>query len=83
MVLISAIKRWSHVCLLSTYNLVFVRLLTQIIQLRAQFLDYIIRSIHLDNVSEFYSQAFNGYCMLIEIIVEHPIIHVHTQNELT
>ena len=33
MVLVDASTRWSHVCLLSTRNLAFARLLTQIIRL--------------------------------------------------
>ena len=37
MVLIDASTRWSHVCLLSTRNVAFARLLTQIIRLRTQF----------------------------------------------
>lgn len=40
MVLIYALTHWLHVCLLSTCNLVFVRLLTQIISLRVHFFDY-------------------------------------------
>ena len=35
MVLIDASTRWSHVCLLSTRNIVFARLLAQIIRLKA------------------------------------------------
>ena len=49
MVLVDASSRWSHACLLSTSNVVFARLLAQIIKLRAHFLDYPIKSIHLDN----------------------------------
>ena len=63
MVLIDASTRWSHVCLLSSHNLAFARLLAQIIRLRAQFTDYNIGTIHLDNVGEFTSRAFNEYCM--------------------
>jgi enamine deaminase RidA (YjgF/YER057c/UK114 family) len=54
-------------CLLSTRNLTFARLLAQIIRLRAQFLDYIIKTIYLDNVNEFTSQAFNDYYMSLGI----------------
>ena len=82
MVLIDASTRWSHVSLLSTRNLAFARLLAQIIRLRAQFPDYPIKIIRLDNASEFTSQAFNDYCMSIGIKVEHPVAHVHTQNGL-
>ena len=82
MVLIDTSTRWSHVCLSSTCNLAFVRLLTQLIQLRAPFLDNLIKTIQLDNGGEFTSQAFNDYCTAIRIIVEHLVAHVHTQNGL-
>ena len=36
----------------------------------------------INNASEFTSQAFNKYYMSIEITVEHPVAHVHTQNGL-
>ena len=51
MVLIDASTRWSHVCLLSSRNIAFARLLTQIIRLRAQFPDHPIKTIRLDNAS--------------------------------
>ena len=82
MVLIDASTRWSHVCLLATRNIAFARLLAQIIQLRANFPDYQIKRIRLDNAGEFTSQVFNDYCMSIGITVEHPVAHVHTQNGL-
>jgi hypothetical protein len=82
MVLIDASTRWSHVCLLAIKNIVFARLLAQIIQLRANFPDYQIKSIRLDNAGEFTSQSFNDYCMSIGIKVEHPVANVHTQNGL-
>ena len=55
LVLIDAFMRWSHVCLLSTLNVAFSRLLTQMIKLRVQFLDYPIKAIRLDNGGEFTS----------------------------
>jgi Integrase core domain len=82
LVLIDASTRWSHVCLLATRNVAFASLLARIIQLRANFLNYKIKSIRLDNAREFTSQSFNDYCMSIEIKVEHPVAHVHTQNGL-
>ena len=81
-VLIDASTRWSHVCLLSTRNLAFARLLAQIIKLRAQFPDYPIKKIRLDNAGEYTSNAFDDYCTSIGITVEHPVPHVHTQNGL-
>ena len=81
MVLIDASTRWYHVCLLSTRNIVFARLLAQIIRLKAQFPDHPIKTICL-NAGEFSSQTFFYYCMSIGIDVEYPIAHTHTQNEL-
>ena len=69
MVLIDASTRWSHVCLLSTRNVAFVRLLAQIIKLQAQFPDYPIKKIRLNNAGEFTSQAFNDYCMSLELML--------------
>ena len=82
MVLIDASTRWSHVCLLATRNIVLSRLLAQMIKLRAQFPDYPIKSIRLDNAGEFTSQTFTDYCMSVGINIEHPIAHTHTQNGL-
>ena len=55
MALIDASTRESHVCLFSTRNVAFARLLAQIIKLRAQFPNYPIWKIHLDNADEFTS----------------------------
>ena len=82
MVLIDASIRWTHVCLLSTRNVAFARLLAQIIRLRAQFPNHPIKKICLDNAGEFSSQAFLDYCMSIGIDVQYSISHVHTQNGL-
>lgn len=82
MVLIDASSRWSHVCLLSSRDMAFARFLAQIIRLRAQFPDYTIKKVRLDNAGEFTSESFNDYCMSIGITVEHPVPHVHTQNGL-
>ena len=82
MVLIDASMRWSHVCLFSTRNVSFARLLTQMIKLRAQFHDYPIKTIILDNAGDFTSQTFTDYCMSVGINVEHLVTHTHTQNGL-
>ena len=82
MVLIDASTRWSHVCLLSTRNIAFGRLLTQMIKLRAQFPDYPIKTIRLDNAGEFTSQTFTNYCISDGLNVEHIVAHTHTQNGL-
>ena len=81
MILINVSTRWSHVCLISTCNVAFARLIAQMIGLRAQFLDYPIKIICLENAGEF-SQTFIEYCMSMGINIEHPIVDTHTQNGL-
>ncbi|KAM1140898.1 hypothetical protein ACFX19_041627 [Malus domestica] len=82
MVLVNASTRWSYVCLLSTRNAAFSKLLVQVIKLRAHHLDYPIKFIRLDNARELTSKTFDDYCMLVRVEVEHPVPHVHTQNGL-
>ncbi|GJR90392.1 disease resistance CC-NBS-LRR class family protein [Tanacetum coccineum] len=82
MVLINASIRWSHVSLLSTRNVAFAKFLDQIIKLWANFPNYTVKRVRLDNAGEFTSHAFNDYCMSVGIVVEHPVAHVHTQNGL-
>ena len=69
-------------CLLSSRNLAFARLLAQIIRLKAQFPENPIKAICLDNAGEFTSQDFDACCMANGISVEHPVAYVHTQNGL-
>ena len=47
------------------------------VRLQAQFLDYPIKTIRLDNAGEFTSQTSIDYCMSVGI--EHPVAHTHTQ----
>nr|AAS79613.1 putative copia-like polyprotein [Ipomoea trifida] len=82
MVLFDASTRWTHVSLLSTRNKAFAKFIAKIIELNAQFPDYPIKSIRMDNAGEFTSTAFNDYCMALGIKVEHPVPYVHTQNGL-
>ena len=82
-VLINASTRWSHVCLLSTRNVDFARLLTQIIWLKVQFHDHPIKTIRLDNTGEFSSQTFLDYCMSVGIDTKYLVTHTHTHNGLT
>lgn len=45
------------------------------------FPNYVIKKIHLDNVGEFKSQAFNDYCMSIGIDVEYLVARAHTHAQ--
>jgi hypothetical protein len=64
-----ASTRWSHVCLLSTHNHAFAKIMSQIIKLKANFPEHWINSIRMDNAAEFTSQTFNDYCMALVIQV--------------
>lgn len=50
-ILIDASKRWTQVCLLSTSNIIFARLIAQIIRLRAQFPYYPIKTMRVNSVN--------------------------------
>jgi hypothetical protein len=63
MVLIDAFMRWSHVCLLSTRNYIFAKFMTQVIRLKANYPQYRLQSVRLDNAVEFSLWSFNDYCM--------------------
>ena len=82
MVLVEASTCWSHVCLLSTRNNAFSKLLAQVIKLRAHHPNYPIKYVRLDNAEEFTSKTFDDYWMSVGVEVEHPVSHVHTQNGL-
>ena len=71
-------------CLSPTCNATIARLLAQMIKLRAQFLDYLIKTTYLNNAGEFTSQTFIDYYMSVGINIEHPVAHTytHTQNGL-
>jgi hypothetical protein len=82
MVLIDTSTEWSHVCLLSTRNHAFAKIMAQVIRLKTNFLEYQIQSIRLNNVAEFSSRSFNDYCMAQGIEVQYLVPYVHTQNGL-
>jgi transposase InsO family protein len=56
--------------------------MTQVIRLKANYPEYRIKSIHMDNAAKFSSRAFNDYCMVQGIEVQHSVPYVHTQNDL-
>ena len=65
-------------CLLSTRNNAFAKFIAKLIGLRAQFPNYPIKSICMDNANEFILKAFDDYCMTLGIKVEHLVPYVHT-----
>jgi IS30 family transposase len=63
MVLTDTSTRWSHMCLLSTQNYAFAKIIAQVIRLKANFPKHRIQSIRLDNIVEFSLRAFIDYYM--------------------
>jgi hypothetical protein len=55
------------VCLLSTQNHAFTKIIAQVIKLKVEHPEHQIQSIRMDNVAEFSSRAFNDYCMALGI----------------
>jgi hypothetical protein len=82
MVLIDVSSKWSHVCLLSSQNIVFAKLITYIIRPRTQFPDNAIKKIRLDNAGKCTSYAFDNFYTSIKIDVEYLVAHIYTQNVL-
>lgn len=80
MATIDASSKWSQVSLLSTCNLVFSRLLAHILSLKAQFPDYPIKKLRVDNAGEFTSKTFDDFCLSAGIEVKYPVAYVHFQN---
>jgi hypothetical protein len=70
------------VCLLSTRNHAFAEIIAQIIKLQANYPEYHIQSIRMENAAEFTSRSFNDYCMALRIQVQHLVPYVHTKNGL-
>jgi hypothetical protein len=50
----------------------------QVIRLKMNYPEYRIKSICIDNTTEFLSRVFNDYCMAQEIEVQHYVPYVHT-----
>jgi hypothetical protein len=82
MFLIDASTRWEHVYLLLIRNHAFVKFMTQVIRLKANYLEYRLQSVRLNNAVEFSSYVFNNYCMAQGIEVQYLVTYVHTQNDL-
>jgi hypothetical protein len=70
------------VCLLSTRNHAFAKIIAQIIKLQANCPEHRTQSIRMDKAAEFTSRAFNDYCMALGIQVQHSVSYVHAQNGL-
>lgn len=78
--IICASSKWSRVSLLSTRNMVLPRILGHILRLKAQFLDFPIKVLRVDNAGEFTSKHFKEFCNAAGIDIQYSVSHVHFQN---
>ena len=82
MVLVDAAGIHFEVSLLSTRNIVFSKLLAMLIKFRMHYLDYPVKTLHMDNTGEFKSQHFEDYCMATRIELTYSVPYEHSQNGL-
>jgi hypothetical protein len=54
--------------------------MTQVIRLKANYLEYRLQSVRLDNATKLSSRVFNDYYMARGIEVQHSVPYVHIQN---
>lgn len=82
LVLINVSNKQSHILLLSIRNMVFANLISMLIHFRTHFLDYLIKTLHIDNAKEFTSKSFEDYCIATGIKLTYCIPYEHVQNGL-
>jgi hypothetical protein len=70
------------VCLVSTRKHAFNKFMTEVTRLKANYPEYRLQSIRLNNAVELSSRIFNDYCMAQGIEMQHSMPYVHKQNGL-
>jgi hypothetical protein len=73
-------SRYSSVQLLTSRNEVMPKLLTAIIQLKAHFPEHSIKSIRVDNASEYVSKSFRTFCASSGITLETSVPYAHNTS---
>ena len=71
-----------EVSLLSTRNMVFLKLLGILIRYRNHFPEFPIKHLRMDNAQEFRSHTFEDYCVASGINLTYSVPYEHAQNEL-
>lgn len=79
-VLVDESTGFINVSLLSTKNMAFARLLSKIINFKAQYPDNPIKHIRCDNAGEYSSEKFTEYCESVGITVEYSTPYTPQQN---
>ena len=80
MVVKDASSRFPNVHLLTSKNEVMPKLLTSIIQVKAQFPDHPIKNVRVDNASEYVSKSFKAFCVASGINLETSVPYAHNTN---
>jgi hypothetical protein len=62
--------------------MLLLKFMMQVIRLKANYPEYRLQSVRLDNAAEFSSLTSNDYCMAQGIEVQYSVPYVHTQNSL-
>ena len=81
-VLVDASGKHAKVSLLSTRNLAFPRLLAMIIKIKALNPDVRIKTLRMDNATEFRSKTFEDFCTATGIHLTYSVPYEHSQNGL-
>jgi transposase InsO family protein len=82
MVLVNASGIHFELCLLSTRNVAFAKLLAMLIKFRTHSLDFPVKTLRMDNAGEFRSQHFEDYCLATGIELTYSVPYEHSQNGL-
>lgn len=72
--------RYSNVQLLTSRNDVMPKLLTSIIQLKAQFPNHPIHTVRVDNAGEYVSKSFREFCSASGITLEPSVAYAHNTS---
>lgn len=80
MVVKDSSARYSKVQLLTSRNEVMPKLLTSIIKLKAQFPDHPIKTVRVDNASEYVSKSFQQFCASSGINLETSVPYAHNTS---
>ena len=81
-VLVDASGKHAEVSLLSTRNLAFPRLLAMIIKIRVHNPNVRIKTLMMDNATEFKSKTFEDFCTATGIHLTYFVPYEHSQNGL-
>ena len=81
-VLVDVSGHHADVSLFSTQNLVFPKLLAMLIKIRTHYSDSSMKTLRVDNATEFRSKTFEDYCTATDIALMYSVPYEYSQNGL-